>query len=221
MCKSVAPEDSLSATRPLLGLMKFLINEGILDGGKLKSFLAPVLVEDGFPAATKAMLDPNLEIAAPSARRFQPYERHSPIGRDCFPKTSIRAIPGSSGTCACGERVAAPYFRSIGGAIFSGGAGGRAAFAPSFCACASGRAGSGAGVVGRVPPGFASAGLSFVVAEGEPCRGGVACARRTLVRVVVTTEKPQSTSPAASIVDAKMRSARSFLSFDNIAFTHE
>jgi hypothetical protein len=48
---------SLSATRPLLGLMKFLINEGILDGGKLKSFLTPMLVTDGFPPATKAMLD--------------------------------------------------------------------------------------------------------------------------------------------------------------------
>lgn len=49
---------SLSATRPLIGLMKFLISEGILDGGKLKSFLAPMLVADGFPPATKAMLDP-------------------------------------------------------------------------------------------------------------------------------------------------------------------
>ena len=49
---------SLSATRPLLGLMKFLINEGILDGGKIKSFLTPMLVADGFPPATKAMLDP-------------------------------------------------------------------------------------------------------------------------------------------------------------------
>jgi len=38
--------------------MKFLINEGILDGGKLKSFLTPMLVADGFPPATKAMLDP-------------------------------------------------------------------------------------------------------------------------------------------------------------------
>lgn len=49
---------SLSATRPLLGLMTFLINEGVLDGGKLKSFLTPMLVTDGFPPATKAMLDP-------------------------------------------------------------------------------------------------------------------------------------------------------------------
>jgi hypothetical protein len=49
---------SLSATRPLIGLMKFLINEGILDSGKLKSFLTPMLVTDGFPPATKAMLEP-------------------------------------------------------------------------------------------------------------------------------------------------------------------
>jgi hypothetical protein len=45
---------SLSATRPLIGLIRFLINEGILDGGKLKSFLTPMLVTDGFPPATKA-----------------------------------------------------------------------------------------------------------------------------------------------------------------------
>ena len=69
------------------------------------------------------------------------------------------------------------YFDCIGGAIFSGGAGGRAAFAPSFCASAVGVAGSGAGVVGRVPPGFASAGVPLVEVEGEPCKGGVACAR--------------------------------------------
>jgi hypothetical protein len=49
---------SLSSTRPLIGLMKFLINEGIVDGSKLKSFLAPMLAADGFPPATKAMLDP-------------------------------------------------------------------------------------------------------------------------------------------------------------------
>jgi hypothetical protein len=48
---------SLSATRPLIGPMKVLINEGVVDGGKLKSFLTPMLVVDGFPPA-KAMLDP-------------------------------------------------------------------------------------------------------------------------------------------------------------------
>lgn len=49
---------SLAATRPLLGLIKFLISEGVLDGEKLKAFLTPMLVADGFPPATKAMLDP-------------------------------------------------------------------------------------------------------------------------------------------------------------------
>ncbi len=46
------------------------------------------------------------------------------------------------------------YFCWIDGAIFSAGAGGSAGLALSFCACGSGRAGSGAGVVGRTPPGF-------------------------------------------------------------------
>src|SRR6266403_1159076 len=51
------------------------------------------------------------------------------------------------------------YFLSgIGAAVFSAGAGGSAGCAPAFCACPSGRAGSGAGVVGRSPPGFDSAG---------------------------------------------------------------
>jgi hypothetical protein len=62
----------------------------------------------------------------------------------------------------------APYFSLIGGAIFSGGAGGNGAFAPCFSASGSGRAGSGAGVVGRVPPGFDSAGLLWSVG-GAPC----------------------------------------------------
>lgn len=48
----------------------------------------------------------------------------------------------------------------IGGPTFSAGAGGNAALAPCCSACESERAGSGAGVVGRVPPGFDSAGLS-------------------------------------------------------------
>jgi hypothetical protein len=113
------------------------------------------------------------------------------------------------------------YFDCIGGAIFSGGAGGRAAFAPSCCACASGRAGSGAGVVGRVPPGLDSAGVSFVVVEGEPCKGGVACARCTLVRATDTSEKPANIRPATSMTEAIRKYARLFLSFDDIAFTHE
>src|SRR5579863_3132817 len=60
----------------------------------------------------------------------------------------------------------------IGGAIFSAGAGGSAGFAPSFCACALGSAGSGAGVVGRTPPGFDSAGLLFDSGVGD---GGDGC----------------------------------------------
>ncbi|QAU49362.1 hypothetical protein EAS54_29800 [Bradyrhizobium guangzhouense] len=53
------------------------------------------------------------------------------------------------------------YFFSSGGAIFSAGAGGNAGLAAPAapCVCGSGRAGSGAGVVGRSPPGFASAGV--------------------------------------------------------------
>lgn len=61
--------------------------------------------------------------------------------------TTIRAASNNLG-----------YFCWIGGAIFSAGAGGSAAFAPSFCACGSGLAGWGAGVVGRWPPGLDSAG---------------------------------------------------------------
>jgi hypothetical protein len=34
---------SLSATRPLLGLIKFLIKERILNGDKLKAYLEPML----------------------------------------------------------------------------------------------------------------------------------------------------------------------------------
>jgi hypothetical protein len=49
---------SLAATNPVLGLIKFLIKEGILDGEKFKAFLAPMLVADSYPIATKAMLDP-------------------------------------------------------------------------------------------------------------------------------------------------------------------
>ncbi|QOZ47931.1 hypothetical protein XH89_33945 [Bradyrhizobium sp. CCBAU 53340] len=51
------------------------------------------------------------------------------------------------------------YFFSSGGAIFSAGAGGSAGLVAAPCVCGSGRAGSGAGVVGRSPPGLASAGV--------------------------------------------------------------
>ena|SRR6185312_209258 len=63
------------------------------------------------------------------------------------------------------------FFSGIGGAIFSAGAGGSAGLAPSFWASALGRAGSGAGVVGRAPPGVDSAGTLV----GEPVGDGVAC----------------------------------------------
>jgi hypothetical protein len=53
------------------------------------------------------------------------------------------------------------YLSLIGAAVFSAGADGSAGVAPAFCASASGRAGSGAGVVGRSPPGFDSAGALF------------------------------------------------------------
>src|SRR3954447_17237416 len=53
------------------------------------------------------------------------------------------------------------YFSLIGGAIFSAGAWGSAGLVAAPCVCGSGRAGSGAGVVGRWPPGLASAGVLF------------------------------------------------------------
>ena len=65
------------------------------------------------------------------------------------------------------------YFSLIGGAIFSAGAGGNAGAAPVVCDAASGWADSGAGVVGRTPPGFDSAGALFG-AEGDDCIGWVA-----------------------------------------------
>src|SRR5690349_15805191 len=67
----------------------------------------------------------------------------------------------------------------IGGATFSAGAGGSTGVAPAFCASGSGRAGSGAGFVGRVPPGFDSAGISFCgsgVADGVDCVACASCA---------------------------------------------
>jgi hypothetical protein len=49
---------SLSATLPLVGLIQFMIKEGILDGDKLKAALEPMLAGKEFPVATKMMLDP-------------------------------------------------------------------------------------------------------------------------------------------------------------------
>lgn len=68
------------------------------------------------------------------------------------------SIIDSGGDPQGGTLPETSYLSLIGGAIFSAGAGGKTGFAPAFCASRSGRAGSGAGVVGRSPPGFDSAG---------------------------------------------------------------
>lgn len=49
---------SLSATKPLQGLIMFLVQEGILDGARLKAFLEPMLALESFPPETRAMLAP-------------------------------------------------------------------------------------------------------------------------------------------------------------------
>lgn len=49
---------SLSATKPLLGLIKFLIEEGILDADRFRLFLKPMLAAEQFPPTARAMLDP-------------------------------------------------------------------------------------------------------------------------------------------------------------------
>jgi hypothetical protein len=49
---------SLSAAKALFGLIEFPIKEGILDRDKFKTFLAPILVDENYPIATKATLDP-------------------------------------------------------------------------------------------------------------------------------------------------------------------
>src|ERR1700744_1684522 len=82
------------------------------------------------------------------------------------------------------------YLSLIGGAVFSAGAGGRTGVAPSFCACGSGRAGWGAGVVGRFPPGFDWAGvLSSFGGAGGPCNGGVACATCELSLMTISASE--------------------------------
>ena len=84
--------------------------------------------------------------------------------------TSYRYRPGEPDLRLCRHANDRRHFSLIGGAIFSAGAGGSAVGAPDFWASASGRAGSGAGVVGRVPPGLDSAGAllsaPFVAAAG-------------------------------------------------------
>jgi hypothetical protein len=88
-----------------------------------------------------------------------------------------RGAPGlrsRASTAICFFEIEGRYFCGIVGAIFSGGAGGSATLAPSLCASAVGVAGSGAGVVGRVPPGFDSAGTVVAGAGGEGCTGWLA-----------------------------------------------
>ena len=110
--------------------------------------------------------------------------------------------------------LATGYFDGMGGAIFSGGAGGSAAFAPSFCACSLGRAGSGAGVVGRVPPGLDSAGASFAAAGADVCGGDAACATRSSGFALTTGETAVSASMAVIASDARRTSVPLFRSFD-------
>jgi hypothetical protein len=49
---------SLSAAPPLLGLITFSIQEGSLNGVRLKAFLEPMPVVENFLPATRAMLLP-------------------------------------------------------------------------------------------------------------------------------------------------------------------
>ena len=96
------------------------------------------------------------------------------------------------------------YRSLIGGAVFSAGAGGNAGVAPDFCAWISGRAGSGAGVVGRSPPGLDSAGgVSWGAGVGEDCNGCVACATCGLLPLSWASERPATVSPTATIADAR------------------
>jgi hypothetical protein len=117
------------------------------------------------------------------------------------------------------------YFFSIGGPIFSAGAGGNAGFAPCRWASGSGRAGSGAGVVGRVPPGFDSAGLlSFcetaagggaleVSAFGcAPCAAVIEAPDTTIMVAAINRASPKSFPPLRPRLSACM-------AFDQVSFT--
>src|ERR1700723_1971649 len=113
------------------------------------------------------------------------------------------------------------YLSLIGAAVFSAGAGGSAGVTPSFCACASGWAGCGAVSAGRAPVVAGSAGAEGLVsAPGVDCNGCVACAICGL-RIISASEKPDTTSPAATMVDASSRSflKSRFPTFEDITFT--
>src|SRR5947209_921702 len=73
--------------------------------------------------------------------------------------TEIRGQMDSGLALRAPRNDSGAYFSLIGGAIFSAGACGRAGLVAAPWVCGSGRAGSGAGVVGRSPPGFDSAGV--------------------------------------------------------------
>src|SRR4051812_39838816 len=97
-------------------------------------------------------------------------------------RKSVKRFPkdhGQTKELKCDDdssRLSCGYFSLIGVPVFSAGAGGNAGCAPAFCASASGRAGSGAGVVGRAPPGVDSAGTSFCGSDVDDGVGCVACA---------------------------------------------
>src|SRR5438552_13516097 len=106
--------------------------------------------------------------------------------------------------CAGNDVLECYFFSGIGGAVFSAGAGGSAGVAPAFCASLSGRAGSGAGVVGRWPPGFDSAGGEFCgVGVGDDCSGGVAWAISGWLVLSWTRESPDITSPITTMAVAR------------------
>ena len=91
------------------------------------------------------------------------------------------------------------YFLSIGGPIFSAGAGGNAAFAPCRWASGAGRAGSGAGLVGRVPPGFDSAGLLSFCETTAPCGGTLGALAFCCAPCAAAIKAPDTTITVATI----------------------
>ena len=107
----------------------------------------------------------------------------------------------------------------IGSPIFSAGAGGNAGFAPAFCASLSGRAGSGAGVVGRVPPGFGSAGPSSLPAGTDGVVSGgccVVCARWISPRdASCINDIPDSARPPAIRIADRRKFVRSAVRFSS------
>ena len=111
----------------------------------------------------------------------------------------------------------------IGSDVFSAGAGGSTGWAPAFCASASGRAGSGGTLGGRVPVVTGSAGEEGLVsAPGVDCSGWVACASCCGARPRSSaSDRPEMTSPVVTKAAANRKSLvtpRLLLSAD-ISFT--